>query len=149
MTCTRDVGQIANLPDFRPSGRLQSCTIDLEDLFPGIEIAAFTYHFTVYDALSQASSTPITVVVDKIVPTVTINSPQGNEADRAVTIDIEADEDSELSYSLDGSSFYTLCSSCSRKVKNVWLRSGPHTITAKAKDEAGNTDTEMLLFEVS
>ncbi len=112
-----------------------------------------TYRFEVSDALRTTKSKNITVFVDTISPILNINSPNNiNYTTTKIPFNITISEPVLLEFSKDGK-WRTLCNNCRdyglRTPKTQLFKPGIQNITIRARDKAGNSDVEMISFNVN
>jgi subtilisin family serine protease len=138
------------------AGAFQACSVGM-NLSAYADGAVLLFYFTINEtsgrnnSLLNASNSSYQLVIDRTAPVITFNSPANNsEVGYSFTLNISSDEAADLSYSLDNSSSVSLCSDCttgSAGLSNLSISS--HTIHALAVDEAGNTGSSTIMFNVS
>ena len=128
----------------------------------GVTSGTHTISATARDAAGNSSSTSVQVGINATVngdvtaPTVTITSPSSGSsvtAGATVTVAASASDNvgvSAVSFSVDGTSQSTSSSSPYTFPWNTTnLASGTHTLTATAKDAAGNTASSSVLVTIN
>ncbi|MFH1591418.1 MAG: MopE-related protein [archaeon] len=128
------------------SGRYQTCTSEIN--LTEYDNQTITYYFELRDNAFSTVSRNSTLHVDTTRPNVTIHSPLGDTEGRRVMLSTSANEPVKLSYSLDGKRYITLCSSCAKKTRSIRTTTGPHTLSVRGVDKAGNEDIEVTSFTV-
>ncbi len=133
------------------SGSSQYCSIFVQ----GLDDGPLTYYFALTDkAETTVLSKEYDITIDTTVPEFDMFSPvTGENYDRRVPFNIiELDEKVTLEY-IDHEStrprFTRLCSNCDSYVRERPFRSGPHDLTIRATDIAGNTFQEDVQFNIN
>jgi len=138
-----------------PSGRNQECEFNVS--LRKYENETITFFFEVQDNFNTtAYKRNHTCLVDTIPPHFTYLNWSWNSTRRELTLNITLDDKAErITYidNLDARPRYrTLCSNCgeygSSRVRKIRFAEGPHNLTMMAVDEAGNTYSEEVYFEV-
>ncbi len=130
------------------SGRNVVCTTSLDmSEYDGLSI---TFYFEIQDETHTVNSRTNVVYVDHSLPDINIISPEDSQiyGAKRLKFNIELSEEADLSYSLDGSNYRTLCRDCSRYYRFRSLRDGEHNIWFKAVDKAGNTAYKSLSIAI-
>jgi len=140
------------------SGPNKECSITLTqaDLTP-YEGETMEYWFEVSDSINTVQSRKTTVNVDTIAPILTLNEPiNGETFRRRVPFNIEITEDVTLEYQdlTDANPRWRrLCSRCDEygleRVRTKSFRQGTHNLEIRAIDNAGNSDTKSVSFEIN
>jgi len=133
------------------SGRNQYCStsINLSE-FDGTWI---DYYFKISDGINIVQSKTTRVFVDTISPILTINSPENITYGRRVPFNITISEPVRLEYYDESRDRWRrLCSNCDDygfdRKKTKSFKRGTHNIQIRAKDKAGNSDTQQVSFNV-
>ena len=113
------------------------------------------FYFNITDFVRSVTSRPISVRVDTVQPVLAVNSPveDGNYS-RYVNFNISISEKVKSLKYYDSSetspSWKSLCSNCEEYGKSALKRksfsNGPHNLTIRAEDYAGNADEEKRNF---
>jgi len=131
------------------SGSYKECTFDLNlNSFNGQYI---NYFFEVRDLANSVNSSVRTIKIDSTIPAVTINLPENNTfySDTRIGLDVGVtDTVKMLEYSVDGGNFQRLCRDCSGYADEKTFTNGPHTLTVRATDYAGNIGYGFVSFTI-
>ena len=139
------------------SGRNKECTVSLN--LSDYDGKWINYYFNVSDIVRSVLSRETRVLVDTTLPVLNVYSPYnktGNESyERRVPFNITISEDVKLEY-YDKSEarprWKRICTRCDEygfdKVRTISFKRGVHHLLIRAVDNAGNSDTKEIEFEV-
>ena len=139
------------------SGRNKECTVSLN--LSDYDGKWINYYFNVSDVVRSVLSRETRVLVDTTLPVLNVYSPYnktGNESyERRVPFNITIGEDVKLEY-YDNSEarprWKRICTRCDEygfdRVRKISFRRGVHDLLIRAVDNAGNSDTKEIEFEV-
>ena len=144
---------------FNPEYNLSLCQSGSANCSTSIDLTAFnnqsiTFFFNVTDPIRTVQSRATTVFVDTVSPTLTVYSPANMTTNLTrITFNMTSSEPVILEY-LDNSAsvprWKRLCSNClshgySSK-KTQFIAKGNHSLTIRARDKAGNSNTENIFL---
>jgi hypothetical protein len=117
-----------------------------------LAVGTNTFTYTFNDSVGNSVSDSITVIYDVVKPTVTVTSPSNNSLNNTGSVTVHwttADDRSGIKtveYRLDGSDWMATIATGSHSWNG--LADGPHTVSLRATDNAGNANTTSITFLV-
>lgn len=133
--------------DSCPAGYNKGCTF----LVQGLGQGPLSYYFIVEDVITQVQSKEVKVTVDTIPPVMTITQPVPGTYKGRALLDIDVTEDVTLEFmdSLQSRPRWsTLCSRCDNYNRTKYFSKGPHMLTLRATDAAGNSAEDLVSFTI-
>jgi hypothetical protein len=137
-----------------PSGGYQACGASID--VSAYDGQAISYYFDVRDLVRNKSSRVTNIFVDTTSPILQVHNPLNASLQaRRVDFNMSASEQVIFEY-YDADSFFPrwrrLCNGCLsygfENVKTKLFSSGTHHLTFRARDKAGNSDEESIVFDV-
>jgi len=143
-----------NLSSCVPSGRSATeCSVNLN--LTGFDTQEIAYSFNVSDSVNTVMSREFTVRVDISSPELTVNMPENFTYGRRVPFNISVTEDVLLEYydNLDNNPRWRrICNNCDAygtgRSRTKSFKRGEHQLQVRAVDKAGNSDVEIIDFNV-
>ncbi len=131
-----------------PRGSNKVCSIDLD--LSAYDGQSVLYYFIVRDNFRAVASKTYNITVDSTPPLLTLMLPVNGATlgNNNVRVEAVTNEKVSLTYSDNGGTFRTLCSSCTFYGNNKYFKNGAHTIVVRAVDKAGNIAEQSVSFTV-